>query len=1069
MPPRSAARKSPALAKLTRPRLYAAYPRERLFAKLDELRRCAVIWIAGPPGAGKTTLTATWLDARKLRGLWYQVDVGDADPATFFYYLRAAAVPVAAKRRASLPLLTPEYLSDIPNFSRLWFRDLFSRLPRPVTLVLDNYQEVAEDSALHRAIEAATHEIPEDAHLIVLSRSMPPAAYARLQTSERFAAIEWDQLRLTLEEARGMAAGKDALAEEAIGELHQQCDGWAAGFTLMRERTRRTGLVNRVGDAQTMETVFNYFASQVFDDASAEHRDILVRTAFLPRVTVAQAEAISGNPAAGKLLEGLYRRHLFTNGRTGKEQVAYEYHALFRAFLKTRAAQFYTPEGQAQLTTRAASLLEKDGQLDEAVTLYLEAQDWKTATELILKLAPDFIAQGRGQTVNKWAIAMPRAAIDAAPWLSYWRGAALTAVNLREARAACERAYAGFVHQADRLGQIMAVVGVLESYLLELDNLHDADPWLPIVDRLFADDPSFPSPEAAARVYGTLLSFMSWVVPRHRLLPICRVRLAALLRTGLNPNVKVMAASQLLEYYGMAGHAREGSELIVAVESLLTQPDVTPLVRALWRIRTFRHYSNTAEYARSFRNLDEARSIATENGFHFLFTLIHGHRCDMAFDLWDLDLARAEIEKKRAALPLERKQGLRRYYTLLAKEAAATGDWDTALRHAEEAVTFAFDTGLTWTQMVYPCLLASILVERGEFERARAALAVARDAYPEEHFPLAQRRCGQVAAALAARAGEMASARELLRGELAALRALGCRAPFYNAITTRRLCHLALSEGIEVEYVRDIIRLQNIRPVAPDIPHWPWPVKVYTLGTFRLEIDGSPLPSGRKAQHKPLDLLKALIAFGGRNVSVETLANALWPDAEADAAQSAMAVTLMRLRKLLKDDEAILLRDGKLSLDERRVWVDVWSLKRQLDALEATLRDAAKADAELGKLGQQVLALYPGHFLAAEADQPWMLPLRERLRARVLRVWLALGRRLQDAGRWDEAQSLYQRGVELDNLAEEFYRRLMICHRERGEQAEALTAYRRCRDMLSIVLGVKPSAETEAVRKSVMQ
>ena len=76
-------------------------------------------------------------------------------------------------------------------------------------------------------------------------------------------------------------------------------------------------------------------------------------------------------------------------------------------------------------------------------------------------------------------MAMPQAAIEAAPWLSYWRGVALTAVSLREARSAYERAYTEFVPQADWLGQVMAVVGVLESYLLELDNLHDADPWLP--------------------------------------------------------------------------------------------------------------------------------------------------------------------------------------------------------------------------------------------------------------------------------------------------------------------------------------------------------------------------------------------------------------------------------------------------------------------------------------------------------------------------------------------------------------------------------------------------------------
>jgi DNA-binding SARP family transcriptional activator len=42
----------------------------------------------------------------------------------------------------------------------------------------------------------------------------------------------------------------------------------------------------------------------------------------------------------------------------------------------------------------------------------------------------------------------------------------------------------------------------------------------------------------------------------------------------------------------------------------------------------------------------------------------------------------------------------------------------------------------------------------------------------------------------------------------------------------------------------------------------------------------------------------------------------------------------------------------------------------------------------------------------------------------------------------------------------------MICHRELGQPAAALQAYRRCRELLSVVLGLAPSAETEAVRRS---
>jgi len=123
-------RHSTTLAKLTRPRLHGAADRERLFARLDECRsRKAAVCVVGPPGAGKTTVVATWLDARGATGLWYQVDPGDADAATFFYYLGEAAFPYSEKSRQTLPLLTPEYQHDIAGFSRRFFRTLFSLLP----------------------------------------------------------------------------------------------------------------------------------------------------------------------------------------------------------------------------------------------------------------------------------------------------------------------------------------------------------------------------------------------------------------------------------------------------------------------------------------------------------------------------------------------------------------------------------------------------------------------------------------------------------------------------------------------------------------------------------------------------------------------------------------------------------------------------------------------------------------------------------------------------------------------------------------------------------------------------
>ncbi len=125
--------------------------------------------MAGTPGTGKTTLAASYLDDRKLPGIWYHVDAGDGDPAAFFYYLGLAAQKAAPRKRSPLPLLTPEYLSDLPLFSRRYFRDLFSRLPKPFVIVFDNYQEAPSDSIFHQIIRDGMTEIPEEGHAMVIA------------------------------------------------------------------------------------------------------------------------------------------------------------------------------------------------------------------------------------------------------------------------------------------------------------------------------------------------------------------------------------------------------------------------------------------------------------------------------------------------------------------------------------------------------------------------------------------------------------------------------------------------------------------------------------------------------------------------------------------------------------------------------------------------------------------------------------------------------------------------------------------------------------------------------------
>lgn len=75
---------------------------------------------------------------------------------------------------------------------------------------------------------------------------------------------------------------------------------------------------------------------------------------------------------------------------------------------------------------------------------------------------------------------------------------------------------------------------------------------------------------------------------------------------------------------------------------------------------------------------------------------------------------------------------------------------------------------------------------------------------------------------------------------------------------------------------------------------------------------------------------------------------------------------------------------------------------------------------------------------------------------------------MEAAGDGPTAVDRYRRGLEADNLAELLYRGLMRSLAATGDQAEALNAYRRCRELLSIVLGLKPSPETERLHQAIL-
>ena len=1048
-----------ALAKLSRPRLRRLLPRPRLFRLLDTPRPLAWVW--GPPGAGKTALVAGWLELRRLRSLWYQCDPGDTSVAGFLEYLATAADP--AGRRGPVTLAAGAAPREL-------FRALFERVKTPFVVVLDGYHEIPADSPVHEAVRAAVDELPPGAHLVVISRAEPPAALARLRASRAIADIGWMDLRLTALESRALVRRlAPKFPARLLATLHERAAGWAAGLVLMLQERR--GLADERRRAP--DGIVDYFAAETLAKADADTQEILLQTAFLPRVTAAMADALTGRPHAGRVLARLHRQNCFTVEHAAATAV-YEYHPLFRAFLLRRAYAVLTVEQRADIQRRAAALLERDGQLEAAAGLLRNAGDWPGLARLVESRAAALIAEGRRALVDEWLGALPPDVAREHPWLLFWRAAGRTTEAPAAARADLEAALPRFQRTGDAAGSFLAWAMAVETYAFEQEDYRPLDGWIARFDDLVRDFPTYPSVEVETRVAASMLLALSCRQPQHREIKVWARRAQELAEVTADPELRLRSTLWVLTYQLWIGDLEVASVLAADLRTLARAGQTSPGVRMASLLMQARLTWLRGDFEGARQTVEAGLALGRTTGVEGFRHRLAAEAAMAALCAGDQATARRWLGELRRELP-RLTRFARIYYHLAAGwDALLGGDLNTALGEQEILLTATWQCGMPALQYLAHLFAAQVLDAVGT-PGADVHLTQATDLAHHVDSTLFRFMALLVEAEIEARRGDEGRAVQALARAMPLGRAHGyVNTWMWSARPMADLAARALDADIEVDYVRRLVRQRKLAAAeAPlEVDTWPWPLKVFTLGRFEIVTHDRPVRFTGKAQRKPLALLQALVAFGGQRVREDRLSEALWPDADGDAAHQALSTTLHRLRRLLGHDRALVRHDGAISLVPEHCWVDLWAVERMIARAESAIARSPVRDHEWAasvRWTDRAVALYHGDFLGGDPALPWAAGVGERLRERLLRQLRKLGHLWEAIGDWEEAAGCYERAVEINECAEEFYRRLMLAYQRLDRRGDAVMAYQRCRKNLWAVLAVAPSAETEAVHRSLQR
>jgi len=1048
---------------------------------LDERQHASVLWVWGPPGSGKTTLVASYLESRELDSHWYQLDSGDSDVATFFYFMGLAVTRVRGRRDESLPLYTSEYRRDLGAFSRHYFQNLYAPLELPFALVLDNYQEVSPQSVFHSAILDAVTELPPHGCIIVISRSEPPASMVRLRANQAMHMLGWNELRLAREESDAIVKLWGADIDAAgLGQIYEKTQGWPAGLILMLDQAAATGTTTELPVASAPQLIFDYLAGEVFQKFDHATRQLLLMTAFLSEVTESMAVDLSGDPASADILARLHRGNYYVSMKSGATGPVYAYHPLLQEFLVTRARETFRGSTGQQLRRRSAALMEAEGMIDDAMNLLSQDQDWMESKRLVLEHAAQMLHHGRADTLESWIDEFPESVLEADPWLQYWRAACRFLTSQRESRLLYEQAFALFqkVAPGDREGLLLTCAGAMDSIIHELDDFSLLDHWIEDAESLLANTEwqcrESGATEAEAR--ATVSLFLSLVLrqPHHSNIKQWSER-ARKLCGELKETMSRMSAQLLVAInLNYTGQFSQANELVTEMRAMFESPDLPPLALTILKDIEAMYYMLTADRDACLAAVYEGIRIAESSGVDAWRTHLLSNGIGGALGAGDLDTAQELISKMREGSHEIRRLDRCNLHYYSAWLDMLREDYIGAHRELKTALRLATETGCPFYVMLCRTAMAQVLAGLGDERRAASQLRRVHEGAREINNPLFEFMSLLVYAHSAFEHGRERSAINSLRYAMGVGREHGFKHfLWWQPSMMAKLCVRALQAGIEVEYVKDLIRQRNLMPEEPplEVEGWPWPFRIRAFGRFEVVKDGKPTSLFAKLQGKPMELLKALVGFGGDDIQEARLAESIWPRIDGDYAQRSLTTTLHRLRKNLGIDQVVALRNGRLALDPRICWLDLRAFEELSKKIDSRLKSAASSvSTECVKhLRERLLDLYRGPFMASEGDDPRFVGLRERMRNKFERCVSELARYFEAAGEWDQAVDCYIRSLEVDDLAEAFYRRLMLCYHALGRQAEAVDVYNTCKRVFNAELNIEPSPETRAVYERVLR
>jgi LuxR family transcriptional regulator, maltose regulon positive regulatory protein len=373
---------------------FDAVARAGVVAALDRNVDKPIVVVAAPPGYGKTTAIAQWVERDGRPCCWISITPDDDEPAVLLGHVVAALSTVGVVRPGRPWASTPT--EALPRLSVA-----LERAPEPFVLVLDGVDHLRRAGA-QTVLRVLARHVPDGVQLVLIARGPRALSIGTLAMQRRLHRIGTDALAMSAPEVRDLFAERGVLLEDdEFARLAAETEGWPAvldiaarKFGIATDPRRAAG-----GDVGANPEISQYVEEVVLAPLSEPERDVCRVAAVVGSISGRICDAVVGADGSGEIIVELSRRtELFRpEDRVG---TTYRLHPVVGAVLRQSLAE--RPRELGRIHRRASRAYEDEGDLGQVVEHAQAAGDGPRAAVFVWRAVASRLASREAARFDRW-------------------------------------------------------------------------------------------------------------------------------------------------------------------------------------------------------------------------------------------------------------------------------------------------------------------------------------------------------------------------------------------------------------------------------------------------------------------------------------------------------------------------------------------------------------------------------------------------------------------------------------------------------------------------------------------